>query len=563
MARIDIKSAGGASLDTGILQLENGVAMDATLRKVADQNNTTSPLLLSTALVQTTSTLKITTADNPYIDAEDNSGNNRFTIGRDPASQIVNVDFASNPTGSTSQVGAIRTYQDGTNLSDVVKFREDGQVTFTERVNVEADSLVTTQSSSVIAASTTNANLVIAPNGSGALIADIPDGTATGGNARGSYAVDLQMNRNAATNVASGIISVISGGESNTASGARSVIAGGQSNSAWGNQSYVGGGGSNLSADNYCVVSGGQSNTASTSHATVVGGQSNVSSGQHSVSGGQSNTASGLQSVALGFSNIASSQGSVALGYGNNATGYNSFVIGRSSTASSFYSGALGYLSNATAQNSYAIGQQTNASASNSIAFMGGSSTAQGSVSFQGGLSQAESSYSIGGASYGYLLGMNAFSNGNFGGPLKTIQHSFVLARKEAVLNASGTTILSLDGTGTTNLLIPTNGDSGPRRFWNVTVEYVAFCLAVGSGTTVLNEMAIGTDKFLFKRPLGVSTIGTITNIQQSSEASMVGASCTYAVGASQDLQITFVAPPTANGTTFRIAAKVSLVELS
>jgi hypothetical protein len=194
---------------------------------------------------------------------------------------------------------------------------------------------------------------------------------------------------------------------------------------------------------------------------------------------------------------------------------------------------------------------------------MGGSSTAQGSVSFQGGLSQAESSYSIGGASYGYLLGMNAFSNGNFGGPLKTIQHSFVLARKEAVLNASGTTILSLDGTGTTNLLIPTNGDSGPRRFWNVTVEYVAFCLAVGSGTTVLNEMAIGTDKFLFKRPLGVSTIGTITNIQQSSEASMVGASCTYAVGASQDLQITFVAPPTANGTTFRIAAKVSLVELS
>jgi hypothetical protein len=127
MARIDIKST-GTTLSDGVLQLENGVAMDATLRKVADQNNTTSPLLLSTALVQTTSTLKITTADNPYIDAEDNSGNNRFTVGRDPSSQQVNVDFASNPTGSTTAVGAIRTYGDGVNLSEAMTFREDGNV---------------------------------------------------------------------------------------------------------------------------------------------------------------------------------------------------------------------------------------------------------------------------------------------------------------------------------------------------------------------------------------------------------------------------------------------------
>ena len=36
------------SVATGVLQLENGVPMDTTLRKVSDQNNTTSPLLLST-----------------------------------------------------------------------------------------------------------------------------------------------------------------------------------------------------------------------------------------------------------------------------------------------------------------------------------------------------------------------------------------------------------------------------------------------------------------------------------------------------------------------------------
>ena len=86
MAKINIDGAGGGgTVATGVLQLLNGVAMDATLRSVTDQNNTVSPLKLSTTLVQTTSTLKITTADNPYIDAEDNSGNNRFTVGRDPA----------------------------------------------------------------------------------------------------------------------------------------------------------------------------------------------------------------------------------------------------------------------------------------------------------------------------------------------------------------------------------------------------------------------------------------------------------------------------------------------
>ena len=127
MAKVEISSP-PTQLATGLLQLQNGVAMSATLVSVTDQNNTTSPLKLSTTLVQVVSTLKITTADNPYIDAEDSSGNNRFTIGRDPASQQVNVDFASNPTGSTTIVGAIRTYVDGVNLSEVMTFREDGNI---------------------------------------------------------------------------------------------------------------------------------------------------------------------------------------------------------------------------------------------------------------------------------------------------------------------------------------------------------------------------------------------------------------------------------------------------
>jgi hypothetical protein len=131
MARIDIKSTGGGgSVATGVLQLLNGVALDATLRSVTDQNNTVSPLKLSTTAVQVNSPLRITTSDASgfYLDAEDSATNNRFSIKRDPSSQEVTLDFASNPTGSTSLVGSIRTYQDGVNLSSAMSFIEDGSV---------------------------------------------------------------------------------------------------------------------------------------------------------------------------------------------------------------------------------------------------------------------------------------------------------------------------------------------------------------------------------------------------------------------------------------------------
>jgi len=129
MAAIDISSpasTGGAG--GGNLQLASSASMSATLTSVTDTSNVASPLKLSTTLVQSLSTFKITTADNPYLDAEDNSGNNRFTIGRDPSSQQVNLDFASNPTGSTTAVGAIRTYRDGVNLSEAMTFIEDGSI---------------------------------------------------------------------------------------------------------------------------------------------------------------------------------------------------------------------------------------------------------------------------------------------------------------------------------------------------------------------------------------------------------------------------------------------------
>lgn len=127
MAKVHIHSGQGA-VGTGDLQLQNGAPMDATLRPVTDAANTASPLELSTGLVAVTSTLQIATNDTEYIDAEDGSGNNRFTVSRASGSQVVNVDFASNPTAGTDQVGAIRTYEDGANLSDSISFLRNGYV---------------------------------------------------------------------------------------------------------------------------------------------------------------------------------------------------------------------------------------------------------------------------------------------------------------------------------------------------------------------------------------------------------------------------------------------------
>lgn len=85
-------------------------------------------------------------------------------------------------------------------------------------------------------------DVAMVPKGLGAVLANIPDGTAVGGNKRGSNAVDLQSGpQNLNTQVASGANSVISGGLANTASGQFSQVTGGFQNTAAGASSRVGG----------------------------------------------------------------------------------------------------------------------------------------------------------------------------------------------------------------------------------------------------------------------------------------------------------------------------------
>lgn len=142
--------------------------------------------------------------------------------------------------------------------------------------------------------------------GNGGFALQVPDNTVMGGNPRGLGAVDLQMVRTAATQVASGTQSFVAG-SGNTASGSWSFAM-------------------------------GESNTANTTYAVAMGGF-NDASGSFAIAIGQSNSASGARSVAMGQSNNATSGTAVAMGNSNTASGDHAVAIGRSHTANSENSG--------------------------------------------------------------------------------------------------------------------------------------------------------------------------------------------------------------------------------
>ncbi len=141
---------------------------------------------------------------------------------------------------------------------------------------------------------TTNVAVAIVPQGTGAVMFGVPDGAATGGNARGENAIDLQASRTAANQVASGSNSTIVGSECR-ASGQRSTAIGSQSQATG---PFATGVGSDAVASAYGAAVGWDVDAGNT--AVVVGAQS---------------SASGYASVSLGNGCAASQWGSFASGF--------------------------------------------------------------------------------------------------------------------------------------------------------------------------------------------------------------------------------------------------------
>ncbi len=450
-------------------------------------------------------------------------------------SQLTNLPSFTPPNGLLKLASAIST------TFQVVKdYLDNVSVLFlnSRRIGIGKDTSVTTQSVAVVEVQDANTSIVLKPNGTGGIIASVPDGTATGGNARGQYAVELQLLTNNNTKIASGNYSGILSGYSNTASGTNSIVLGGNNNNSSGNNSITAGqgsgasgqygialgngnnangtgstssgGASNTASSNYSTISGGQSNTASTNtHATVVGGLSNVASGPYSTVGGRSNTVSGDSAACFGSFSSATSNDSFSFGTYCNATALRSFAQGQNATANAQYSRAMGY---------YALG---------------------------------------------YLYGQTTIANGLFSSQ-SDAQQSLLTARKLDILTTAATTVLSLDGTGTTNLIIP----NGNNRAWNVQIDTIAVVTAItGTATGVsVGDCYRETKQLLFKRIGGTSSIvGTVDTSAIKSDSGMATASMTVTAGASQQMALTFTGPTFTGGgsVTCRVVSKVSLVEVA
>lgn len=151
----------------------------------------------------------------------------------------------------------------------------------------------------------TNVDVAIVPKGTGAFSLGVADGTSTGGNKRGAGSVDLQLTRNAATQVASGQYSFVAG----------------YRNKASGNYSGALGSG--------CTASG------TNSFAT---GATCTSSGSGAFSGGSSNNAAASYATAFGTTNTASGEGSFAIGgFANSVNGKYSAAMGNAAHANGMY----------------------------------------------------------------------------------------------------------------------------------------------------------------------------------------------------------------------------------
>ena len=205
-----------------------------------------------------------------------------------------------------------------------------------------------------------------------------------GGDPRGSNAVDMQRERGAASQVASGDYATVGGGSRNTASGFSATVGGGTRNTASDFYATVGGGNQNTASDINATVGGGTRNTASAFYATVGGGSDNTASDfSATVGGGNKNRASSFAATVGGGSDNTASGTSATVGGGifNTTSGTDATVGGGFVNTASGTSATVGGGSNNTVAGEFSTipggrGLTLDASADRSFGFLGGNTGA-------------------------------------------------------------------------------------------------------------------------------------------------------------------------------------------
>ncbi len=328
-----------------------------------------------------------------------------------------------------------------------------------------------------------NIDVAIIAKGTGAILAQIPDGTATGGNKRGIHAVDLQKSRTSALEVASGARSVVVGGQSNRSTGSWSVVVGGLNNNSSGSASVVGGGTTVAASGLNATAAGGHTNTAGGPYSFVGGGTNVNAYGESSVAaGGSSNRAGGdFSFVGGGVANLSDgTRTAVCAGASNSVTGNSSFIgAGTNNDLRGDYSGIVGGQNNFSDKaNTFLLGSNLNASLANYtytnnlssqglVAAFGGTSTQWNAVyASYNSLSATFELQSNKGIANGYA---SLSSDGRVPYNLRTLRKRISLGTGGAVLtNAMSADEFDILTTSNLFLSSPSNGYHGQLCVWTV-----------------------------------------------------------------------------------------------
>ena len=118
-------------------------------------------------------------------------------------------------SGTSSTAQLVFPSANGT-ASQVLKTNGSGTLSWTTLSSVPVTGFTTTDSTGSFIASggTTNQGVAVVAKGSGGFSLQVPDGTTTGGDARGLLSVDLGLSRTASSQVTSGANSILAGNNS-------------------------------------------------------------------------------------------------------------------------------------------------------------------------------------------------------------------------------------------------------------------------------------------------------------------------------------------------------------
>ncbi len=223
---------------------------------------------------------------------------------------------SGSPAGAgiaVTQGATIKVLADGDDMVGLAA-GAGGLTNFTDALGTATPNATVTVASLTATGAATVMDAALQPKGGGALLAAVPDNATTGGNKRGTYAVDWQSAaRSNADKVASGTYAVIGGGQHNKASNSHAAIGGGITNTASGIESGVFCGSTNSASANNAAVFSGRNNTANAQDAFIGGGYNHSITGQYgAIVGGRENSVAHIAATAMGWGGKSLNDGTVS-----------------------------------------------------------------------------------------------------------------------------------------------------------------------------------------------------------------------------------------------------------